>query len=97
MEIKKGIAVSPGIVIAKSLVIDSEDYRIPRRSIDSSQRPAEVQRIEYLCQGISIPDGTHDIVLSYSPSRFFFYIQCAGYLILFVTLLSNPWKKNEDA
>ena len=44
MEIKKGIAVSPGISIAKSLVIDSEDYRIPRRSIEPSQRMIEVQR-----------------------------------------------------
>ncbi|MHC4643107.1 MAG: phosphoenolpyruvate--protein phosphotransferase [Planctomycetota bacterium] len=45
MEIKKGIAVSPGISIAKSLIIDSEDYRIPRRSIVPSQRITEVQRI----------------------------------------------------
>jgi phosphotransferase system enzyme I (PtsI) len=45
MEIKKGIAVSPGISIAKSLIIDSEDYRIPRRSILPSQRMAEVQKI----------------------------------------------------
>ena len=45
MEIKKGIAVSPGISIAKSLMIDSEDYRIPRRSIVPSQRMAEVQRV----------------------------------------------------
>ncbi len=44
MEIKKGIAVSPGISIAKSLVIDSEDYRIPRRSIEPSQRMTEIQR-----------------------------------------------------
>lgn len=45
MEIKKGIAVSPGISIAKSLIIDSEDYRIPRRSIDPSQRLTEIQRV----------------------------------------------------
>lgn len=45
MEIKKGIAVSPGISIAKLLIIDSEDYRIPRRSIMPVQRTAEVQRI----------------------------------------------------
>ncbi len=44
MEIKKGIAVSPGICIARSLVIDSEDYRIPRRSVKPSQRMREVQR-----------------------------------------------------
>jgi len=45
MEIKKGIAVSPGIAISKALIIDSEDYRIPLRSIAFSQRAAEVQRV----------------------------------------------------
>jgi len=44
MEIKKGIAVSPGISIGKCLVIDAEDYRIPRRLIGPSQRMIEVQR-----------------------------------------------------
>ena len=46
MEIKKGIAVSPGISIAKSLIIDSEDYRIPRRPIEPAKRMAETQRIK---------------------------------------------------
>src|SRR3989338_6200502 len=45
MEIKKGIAVSPGIAIAKPLIIDSEDYRIPRRSILPSAKVAEVKRV----------------------------------------------------
>lgn len=45
MEIKKGIAVSPGIAIAKCLIIDSEDYRIPKRQIEPSQRHVEVQRV----------------------------------------------------
>ena len=45
MEIKKGIAVSPGIAIARALIIDSEDYRIPQRSVAPSQRITEIQRI----------------------------------------------------
>jgi len=45
MEIKKGIAVSPGISIAKSLVIDSEDYLIPRRLVNPGQRMTEIQRL----------------------------------------------------
>jgi len=45
MEIKKGISVSPGIYIGKSLIIDSEDYRIPRRSIAASRRMSEIQRV----------------------------------------------------
>ncbi len=44
MEIKKGVAVSPGISIARSLIIDSEDYRIPRRLIEPSQRMTEIER-----------------------------------------------------
>lgn len=44
MEIKKGIAVSPGISIAKSLIIDSGEYRIPRRSIKPARRMVEIQR-----------------------------------------------------
>jgi len=45
MEIRKGIAVSPGIAIARPMVIDSKDYRIPRRSIMPSQRANEVKRV----------------------------------------------------
>jgi phosphotransferase system enzyme I (PtsI) len=45
MEIRKGIAVSPGIAIARSMVIDSKDYRIPRRAIMPSQRTQEVKRV----------------------------------------------------
>ncbi len=45
MEIRKGIAVSPGIAIARPMVIDSKDYRIPRRSILPSQRAEEVKRV----------------------------------------------------
>jgi phosphotransferase system enzyme I (PtsI) len=45
MEIKKGIAVSPGIAIARAMVIDSKDYRIPRRSIMPSQRAQEIKRV----------------------------------------------------
>jgi phosphotransferase system enzyme I (PtsI) len=45
MEIRKGIAASPGISIAEALVIDSEDYRIPCRTIEPGQRMVEVQRV----------------------------------------------------
>ncbi|MCF7955598.1 MAG: phosphoenolpyruvate--protein phosphotransferase [Phycisphaerae bacterium] len=45
MEIKKGIAVSPGIAISKPMVIDSRNYRIPRRSIRPSQLDIEIERV----------------------------------------------------
>ena len=45
MEIKKGVAVSPGIAISKVVVLDAEEYLIPRRSIEISQRMIEIQRV----------------------------------------------------
>jgi len=44
METRKGIAVSPGISITKAMIIDSEDYLIPRREVEPSQRIIEIQR-----------------------------------------------------
>lgn len=43
----------------------------------------DVQRIDYICQGVLVPAGTHEVVLRYAPSKLFFYMQCGGHLILF--------------
>ncbi len=56
-----------------------------KASVDGE--PAEVQRIDYLCQGISIPAGEHDVELRYAPSKFFFYMQCFGYMTVLMVLL----------
>ncbi|MEZ0267259.1 MAG: phosphoenolpyruvate--protein phosphotransferase, partial [Phycisphaerae bacterium] len=44
MEIKKGIAVSPGVVISTAVVLDAEDLAIPERHVGAEQVPAEVAR-----------------------------------------------------
>ena len=46
MEIKKGIAVSPGVVISSALVLDTEDLVIPRRQIELSDVASEIVRFE---------------------------------------------------
>jgi phosphoenolpyruvate-protein phosphotransferase (PTS system enzyme I) len=46
MEIKKGIGVSPGVVISTAVVLDAEDLLIPRRHIDPAQVPQEIARLE---------------------------------------------------
>jgi phosphotransferase system enzyme I (PtsI) len=46
MEIRKGIAVSPGMAIAPAIVLDSEQFRIPRRSIEPSEVAAELARFQ---------------------------------------------------
>lgn len=55
-----------------------------KASVDG--KPVEVKRVDYICQGVDIPAGVHAVVLRYAPSKLFFYMQCAGYLILFVSL-----------
>ncbi len=45
MEIKKGIAVSPGVVIATAAVLDSGEYRIPYRSVPEDQVQSELDKL----------------------------------------------------
>jgi phosphotransferase system enzyme I (PtsI) len=46
MEIRKGIAVSPGVAIAPALVLDSEQFRIPRRSINQGEVEGELAHLQ---------------------------------------------------
>src|SRR5436853_7870460 len=46
MEIKRGIAVSPGVAIGPALVLDTEGVRIPRRFIEKKLRKQEVDRLQ---------------------------------------------------
>ncbi len=45
MHTKKGIPVSRGIAIAPAVILDSEEYQIPRRGIDRSLCPSEIERV----------------------------------------------------
>src|SRR5215469_14925645 len=46
MEIKKGIGVSPGVVISTAIVLDAADLLIPKRQVDVGQIPCEVERFD---------------------------------------------------
>jgi phosphotransferase system enzyme I (PtsI) len=45
MEIRKGIGVSPGVVISTAVVLDAEDLVIPRRSVPETEVAREVERL----------------------------------------------------
>jgi len=45
MEIKRGIAVSPGVAIGPALVLDSEWFRIPQRAVPPLQIDRECERL----------------------------------------------------
>ena len=51
MEIKKGIAVSPGVVIGTAVVLDAGDLLIPRRSVPAEAVDAEVGRFHAAVAG----------------------------------------------
>ncbi len=57
--------------------------------------PVELQRIDFLCQGVDIPAGTHEVILKYSPAKTFFYMQCAGYLTLFIACVARVRSRHE--
>lgn len=44
MHFKKGIPVSPGITIGRAFVMDSEEYRIPKRNVGSGEIQPEIDR-----------------------------------------------------
>jgi phosphotransferase system enzyme I (PtsI) len=46
VEIKKGIAVSQGIAIGEAMVLDSEEFRIPQRTMQEHEIPEEIRRFE---------------------------------------------------
>jgi phosphotransferase system enzyme I (PtsI) len=50
MEVKKGIPVSPGVVIAPAVVLDAEEYRIGRRTVAPEEAPHEEQHVDMALQ-----------------------------------------------
>ena len=56
MEIKKGIGVSPGVVISTSVVLDGEDLLIPKRLIPVEQVDPEIERLKH-----AVATATEDV------------------------------------
>ena len=47
METRKGIGVSPGVAIASAFVLETEEYRVPRRTIAPDQVDPELARLDH--------------------------------------------------
>jgi phosphotransferase system enzyme I (PtsI) len=47
---KKGINASPGVAIGPALVLDTEEYRIPHRTIEPSQLASQVENLDAALQ-----------------------------------------------
>jgi phosphotransferase system enzyme I (PtsI) len=58
MEIKKGIGVSPGVVISTAVVLDAENLVVPKRQIAPADVDAEAQRFSAMLAK-TLEDRTH--------------------------------------
>src|SRR5581483_9976591 len=45
MEIKRGVPVSPGVAIGPALVLDTDWFRIPQRTVAPAAVPEELRRL----------------------------------------------------
>ena len=83
----------PGKVVLRTSADTSTMLRVAERwdpnwkaQIDGNN--VAVQRIDYLCQGVELPPGPHAVTLTYSPDKWFFYMQVVGLVILLATGIS---------
>ena len=53
-----------------------------------------VERVDYLCQGVFIPAGEHEVALRYAPGRLYFYLQCSGMVLLLGALVMGLHQRN---
>ena len=56
MEIKKGIGVSPGVVIGTAIVLDAEDIVVPKRQVEAGEVEGEIERL-----GKALSEGTAEL------------------------------------
>lgn len=54
MEVRRGIAVSPGVAIGPAFVLEAEDIRIPRRFIPAEEVEAELERF---ARAVDVAEG----------------------------------------
>ena len=55
--------------------------------------PAEVKRIDYLCQGVFLAPGKHEIKLRYAPASGLVYLQLTGYFLLALLGCQALWER----
>lgn len=81
------LAYRPGKVALRTRSGETAMLRVAERwdadwmaTVDG--KPAPVERVDYLCQGVVVPAGEHAVVLNYKPALGSVYIQGLGYLAL---------------
>jgi len=69
MEIKRGIAVSPGVAIGPALVLDTEWFRIPQRFVAQDQLGMEIARLHQALEAAAAEAQDNQRAVSDSVGR----------------------------
>src|SRR6184192_1365282 len=69
MEIKRGIPVSPGVAIGAALVLDTELFRIPHRSIEDHSVEEEIARLREALAAAAAEARQHQKAISEKLGR----------------------------
>jgi phosphoenolpyruvate-protein phosphotransferase (PTS system enzyme I) len=69
MEIRRGIAVSPGVAIGPALVLDTEGVVISRRVVSPEQVPLEIERLSNALVGAAVEARRREQLLSVQIGR----------------------------
>lgn len=60
-------------------------------------KPAQLENIDFICLGLPLDAGKHEIVIKYSPSQLFFYMQVLGYIILISAIIWHQAHKRKSS
>lgn len=90
MEIKRGIAVSPGVAIGSALVIDTEGVRIPARFIEKKDRQNEVARLHAALAGAAVDSRKQQEAISQKLGK-----QYGAIFAAHVFLIQDPELRKE--
>src|SRR3954467_189807 len=90
MEIKKGIGVSPGVVISTAVVLDAEDLVIPKRQVEAGQVQHEIERL-----GKAAPKAAVDLTRLRDNVTTQHGKEIGGIFNFHLGLLSDPTLQNQ--
>jgi len=95
------LAYRPGKVALRTRSGETAMLRVAERwdadwtaTVDG--KPAPVERVDYLCQGVVVPSGEHAVVLNYKPALGSVYMQGLGYLALVAGVVVVLKRKKSD-
>jgi hypothetical protein len=54
-----------------------------------------VEKIDFLCLGLPLPAGEHEVILRYRPTRVFFYAQGLGWILMLAAAVASRKQTDE--